>query len=371
MTSPHRIAFGITELDPGGAERMLTELVTRLDRAEWEPHVYCLGPEAHFTRVLREQGIPVTCFGARGLFGAPRVIRKWTRELRQSQPMILYNWLFHASLLGRIAGRWAGVPHVLSGIRVAERRNTWHGRWDRWTNFLVERNVCVSQGVATFLEQSVGLDCLKTVVIPNAVDGARFERVSPADLSSLGIPQGCRVLITVGRLEHQKGVDVLLAAAPAILTRFTDVHLLIVGDGPDRRALEGQARMLNLAERVHFTGSRHDVPALLKASTALVLPSRWEGMPNVVLEAMAAGKPIVATQVEGTAELVTPGLNGWLVPPEQPQAIAEGVALLLEDSEGGSRMGRESQRICLERFTIEQFVDSHVRLFREILSAPR
>lgn len=368
MTSPHRIAFGITELDPGGAERMLTELVTRLDRSEWDAHVFCLGPEAHFAGVLRDRQIPVTCFDAQGMRCAPRVLRQWTRELRRFRPEILYPWLFHANLLGRIAGRLAGVPHILSGIRVAEKRNRWHGWWDRRTNFLVEKNVCVSRGVATFMEQTVGLDPRKTVVIPNAVDGARFEQVTPADLTPFGIPAGSPVLITIGRLEHQKGVDMLLAAVPEITSRFPDVQFLIVGDGPDRSVLEQQARRLNVTGRVHFLGRRDDVPALLAASTALVLPSRWEGMPNVVLEAMAAGKPIVASEVEGTAELVSSGINGWLVAPEQPQLLAEAIGGLLSDPEAVHRMGRESQSIYRERFTIDHFVESHVGLFREILS---
>jgi starch synthase (maltosyl-transferring) len=271
-------------------------------------------------------------------------------------------------VLGRIAGRLAGVPHILSGVRVAEKRNRWHGWWDRRTNFLVEKNICVSRGVADFMEQTVGLDPRKTVVIPNAIDGSRFENVAPADLAPFGIPAGSRVLITIGRLEHQKGIDVLLAAVPEITSRFPHVQFLIVGDGPDRSALEQQARRLDVADRVHFLGQRNDVPALLAASTALMLPSRWEGMPNVVLEAMAAGKPVMASKVQGTAELISPGINGWLVPPEQPQILAEAIHLLLSDPETAVSMGRESQVICRKQFTIERSVQSHEQLFREIVS---
>jgi glycosyltransferase involved in cell wall biosynthesis len=363
---PCRIAFGITELDPGGAERMLTELATRMDRSEWEPRVYCLGPDAHYARVLRERQVPVTCFSGRGVISAPRVIRQWTRELRRFRPQILYTFLFHANLLGRISGRLAAVPHVLSGHRVAERRTAWHGRLDRWTNFLVERNVCVSRGVAEFIERSVGLDPEKTVVIPNAVDVEPFAQAQPADLTPLGIPPNSRVLITIGRVERQKGIDVLLAAVPSVISRFADAHFLVVGDGPDRANLMRYAQSLGVADRVHWAGRRNDVPELLKTATALVLPSRWEGMPNVVLEAMAAGKPIVATDVEGVRELVSPDLNGWLVPSESPQLLGDALCKLLSDPEQGLRMGLASQRICMQSFTIDRFVASHVRLFREI-----
>ncbi len=364
--APCRIAFGITELDPGGAERMLTELVTRLDRSEWEPHVFCLGPEAHYSQVLRERGVPVTCFGAKRLLSAPGVLRQWTRELRRFRPEILYTWLFHANLLGRFAGRRAGVPTILSGIRVAEKRNRWHGRLERWTNFLVDRNVCVSQDVARFMEQDFGLDPAKTVVIPNGVDPAHFRDVPPVDLGEFGIPADSRVLITVGRIEPQKGIDVLISAAREIVQQYPDVHFLIVGTGPDRSDLERQAATWRLSDRMHWAGKRTDVPGLLAASTAFILPSRWEGMPNAVLEALAAGKPIIATRVEGASELVRDGINGWLVPIESPQALAEAVVRLLANSDQIDEMGCESQHISEKEFTIDRFVAAHVRLFREV-----
>lgn len=366
--SPCRIAFGITELDPGGAERMLTELVTRLDRREWEPHVYCLGPEAHYAQVLRAHDVPVTCFSGRGFWSAPSVLWRWTMELRRFRPEILYTFLFHANLLGRFAGRLAGVPHLISGIRVAEKRNRWHGRLDRWTNWLVERNVCVSRGVAEFVEQSIGLDPGKTVVIPNAVDMQRFADVDPADLASLGIPPGSIVMITIGRLEHQKGVDILLDAATRLVPLLPQMHFLIVGEGPDREKLQEKAQSAGIANHVHWAGFRDDVPQLLAASTALVLPSRWEGMPNVLLEAMAAGKPIIATDVEGVSEMILPDLNGSLVAPGDSQGLGDAIVRLAREPDLISKWGRESQRICQERFAIRTFVENHVKLFRQFRS---
>lgn len=367
MPSPHRIAFGITDLDPGGAERMLTELVTRLDRNEWEPHVYCLGPEAYFSSVMRDHGIQVTCFHATGTADVPRVVWKWRQKLRRFRPEILYTWLFHANILGRFAGKWAGVSHILSGIRVAERRHAWHLRLDRWTNRLVEKNVCVSRGVAQFVERTGGLDPQKSVVIANAVDGKRFEGVPPADLTRFGVPPGCPVVITIGRLDYQKGVDVLVDAIPHVRQRHSAAHFLIVGDGPERSALERRAKSLGLENQVHFVGRQTGIPALLAASTLLVLPSRWEGMPNVVLEALAAGKPVIATQVEGTEDLVVTDLNGWLVPSEQAPDLAKTMTVALGNLERLSKMGLESQITYNKYFTIDKFVAAHVELFQNVL----
>lgn len=364
---PHRIAFGITELDAGGAERMLKELVTRLDRTKWEPHVYCLGPEAHYSAVMRECGIPVTCFGGRGLADAPRIVWRWRQELRRFRPEILYTWLFHANILGRFAGAWANVPHILSGIRVAEKRHAWHLRLDRWTNFLVEQNVCVSRGVADYVEKAGGLDPRKTVVIPNAVNGSRFADVAPANLSDLKIPSGSPIGITIGRLEYQKGIDVLLSAIPIVREKVPHAHYLIVGNGPDKSSLERRAADLGIADRVHFLGRREDIPALLAASQLFILPSRWEGMPNVILEALAAGKPIVATHVEGVPELVAQNVNGWLVPPEEPQSLGESLTVALSDLQVLQRRGDESYLIYEKHFTIDLLVENHVRLFEKLV----
>jgi starch synthase (maltosyl-transferring) len=257
----------------------------------------------------------------------------------------------------------AGVPTILSGIRVAERRTPWHGRLDRWTNFLVDRNVCVSRGVAQFMEQTVGLDSRKTVVIPNGVEIERFEHAPPTDLTAFGIPAGSQVLISIGRLERQKGIDVLLSAIPAVISRNPSAHFLIVGEGPDRQELETQASQLPFARHVHWAGRRGDIPGLLAASTALVLPSRWEGMPNVVLEAMAAAKPVVATQVEGIEELVLPGETGWVVPLDDSTAFAEAIERLLEAPARAIAMGQKSQSICKSEFAIDLLVQKHVQLF--------
>lgn len=368
LPKPIRVAFCITELDPGGAERALTQLVCGLDRTEWEPHVICLGPRGAFADVLESAGVPAICLNARGTFSVPRVLWQLTGELRRLRPALLQTFLFHANILGRIAARLAGVKVVVSGLRVAEHRSAWYGRIDRWTNSLVNVNVCVSHGVATFSENEVGLRRSKLVVIPNAVDVDRFASATPADLTSFGIPSGSRVLISIGRLEHQKGIDVLIEAIPKIDSLPGDVHFLIVGNGPDAKRLQDQAAELGLNRCVHFANRRDDVPQLLASSTALILPSRWEGMPNVVLEAMAAGKPVIASRVEGVDELVREGITGRTVSPENPESLAAQIGCLLENKSFVDTAGSHAQQLVKERFTTQEMISSYTNLYAKLIA---
>jgi hypothetical protein len=154
-TAPIRIAFCITELDPGGAERALVELVTRLDPAQFEPAVFCLGPRGALAVDLERANIPVMCLGAtraRDVW----ILFRLRKALRAFRPVILQTWLHHANILGRIAGRLARVPIIVSGIRVAEQRSAWRLRMDRLTQSLVDAHICVSQDVAAFSKSKGG-----------------------------------------------------------------------------------------------------------------------------------------------------------------------------------------------------------------------
>lgn len=370
-STPVPVVFCITDLDRGGAERALVQLVLNLDRQEWDPAVICLGPPGVLVETLETAGIPVDCLHARNLLSTPRVLWALTRELRRRKPALVQTFLFHANILGRIAARLAGVRVVISGIRVAERRNRWHGRIDRWTNHLVDTNVCVSRGVAEFSATVTGLDRRKLIIIPNAVDADQFVGIQPADLTPMGIPSGSRVLISVGRLESQKGFDVLVEAISLCDSLPEDVYFLIVGDGPQSASLHQQVERKELQRRIRFAGRRNDVPELLAASMAFILSSRWEGMPNVILEAMAAGLPIITTNVEGTDELVQDGVNGIVVAPAQPAALRSAIESLLARPDFVPAAGNASQAIAAKDFTPLSVASLYAATYRKLLTSAR
>jgi glycosyltransferase involved in cell wall biosynthesis len=364
--APVSVALCITELDVGGAEQALVELATRLDRHRFTPVVYALSQptneRATLPLRLREAGIETHFLGGRHVGHLPFIIRRLARHLKRQRPSLLLSFLFHANFVARLAARAAGVPVVLSGIRVAEHGVWWH-RWiDQLTSRLVDRHVCVSQAVAEFSARRTRLPANRLVVIPNGVDVARFQHAMPLDLTELGLAVGRRAVTYVGRLDHQKAIPELIAHSPSWLDRLPDHDLLLVGAGPQADELRALAQRSGIADRVHFTGWRDDVPRILRASDLFVLPSRWEGMPNALLEAMAAGLPVVATDVEGVRELLGPAANEQVVAPADWPGLAHRLAKLAGDRERASRLGRVNQ-VRAADFSWQAMVAAYESLF--------
>lgn len=365
-----RIAFCVTELDPGGAERALVELVTRLDRTRFACRVYCLSGRGALVERLNAAGIETVLLEARSRADLGVVFRL-AAALREQQPHLLQTWLFHANLAGRIAGWWSGIPVIAGGIRVAERRSRWPLRLDRWTERLVDVQVCVSESVRSFSQTVAGLDPRKLRVIPNGVDAQRFARGASFDLQSLGVPPGKPVLVSVGRLDRQKGFDLLLEAIARGGAWPGDPHWIVVGDGPERTRLELQRTALGLEACVHFAGWQPDVAGILQRANGFVLPSRWEGMPNVILEAMAAGLPVVATDVEGVRELVVEGETGWIVKPVDPGDLAEGMRKMLEEGPSGRRRGAAGAHRVQQHFTWDLMASAYQQLYESLMREHR
>jgi len=366
------LALCITDLEVGGAERCLVELATRLDRQRFSPVVYSLAAPAataaaSLLPALEAAGVEVRCLGARSNWQLPWVVRQLKSHFVAQQPQLVQTFLFHANIVGRMAARRAGVNRVVCGIRVAERRSRWHLWIDRLTHRQVDRYVCVSRSVAQFAQTRGGLPPEKLTVIPNGVDAARFPAAKPVDLQEVGVAPGHRVVTFVGRLERQKGVMWLLETAAMWLAHLPDCDLLLVGKGPEQRRIENWRRASGMSGRVHLTGFRPDVPEILAASDLLVLPSAWEGMPNVVLEAMASRLPVVATDVEGVRELLGANADEQAVRYGDSQAFADRLVALLQDRQTAARLGAENRRRAQENFDLKQMVLAYQDLWESLL----
>jgi glycosyltransferase involved in cell wall biosynthesis len=210
MPAPTPIALCITDLDPGGAERALVQVVTRLPRDLWAPVVYCLGPRGELVDDLEAAGVQTCCLNA----GRWDIFVVWrlAKLLKAQRPALVQTFLFHANLAGRLAAKLAGVPIVVSGIRVAERGKRWHVRLERWTRSLVAHHVCVSKAVAEFAKRELRLSDDDVSVIYNGIDLEAYASAPPADLTHFGIPRDAITLLFVGRLHPQKGLSLLLEA---------------------------------------------------------------------------------------------------------------------------------------------------------------
>ena len=360
-----RVLHLITELRVGGAERALARFLDRSDRERYPAAVACLyGSDSPVAQSIRALGVPVYDLQMGHKWRLDALWRLW-RLVRRLDPTILHTWLFHANLAGRVVGRLAGVPIVLSGERTMGMESRWRYRLNRMTQPLADRVVCVSPLVADFVVQRVGVPRSKVVIIANGVNVADYDDASgrSAARAALGLKAEAALVGTVARLEPVKRLDVLLEA----LASLKDVPALIVGYGAEEERLKALARRLGLAGRVRFAGQQRDVSRRLAAMDVFVLSSDWEGMSNALLEAMATGLPVVATATGGTPDVVLDGLTGILVPPGQPAALARALETLLNDPTLRWKMGQAGRRRVANLFSVERMVRSTQELYDDLL----
>lgn len=368
------IAFCITTLDAGGAERQLTELATRLPRERFEPAIAVLGrepspPHDELVRKLRAHSIPVTFLGARTIWQTPIVYRRLSLWLRDWRPDLLQCFLAHANVLGAVAAHRLGIRPIVTGIRVAELRANWHNALQRRTARFVDRQVCVSRSVAEFAKRGMRLPPEQLTVIPNGVDVTRFEAVEPLLLAELGLDAERRMILFIGRLEHDKRPQWLLERMPEIARRLPRHNLVVVGQGPLADNLHRTAKRLGVDHRVYFVGWRPDVPRLLANADLLVLTSASEGMSNAILEAMASARPVVATDVHGAQELLGDDHGGQLVATDDPAAFVDAVARVAGDAKLAHQLGQHNRDRVRREFSFERTVASYVALYDALLTA--
>ncbi len=309
------------------------------------------------------------------ILGALRLL--W--RLRARYEVLHCHQMISPMTVGLLARALAGRPLVImphrSGpigdIGVITRRRPLTGRLRlaaarRWGDAFV----CISPAIAAEL-RAAGVPAARLWPIANGVDLERLRPVGSARRAELrhllGLPAG-PLAIYAGRLAPEKGLDVLLAAWPAVLREAPDAYLLLAGAGEQRQALEAQAARLGLGRRVIFAGARDDVAPLLQAADLFVLPSYAEGLPLALLEAMACGLPVVATAVDGTAELVQDGVTGRLVPPHDTEALARGLVEGLA-SPAAPAWGERGRGLVVRQYGLAQIVGQHLELYRAL--APR
>ena len=341
-----RIRFLITSLERGGAEKYLSIVARGLAAHGEDVGVGYLKGAGPVAEELIAAGLPCRRVGTDAV-----------RWLRRERPDILYGFLFHATIGARMAGRLAGVPRIVSseqlmemerGARMWAYRSTWS---------LCDHYVAVAEAVRGFLTRRVGIPPQRITVIPSGLDPSAYPSAGRAQDGLVG---------SVGhlRLNDQKGYRILLQAA----ARLPQARFVIAGDGPLKAPLEAEARRLGLADRVRFVGAVEKIPEFLAPISLYVQPSRWEGFPNALLEAMACAKAVVASNVAGIPEQVEVGRTGILVKPDDPNALAVALGSLLADPRRRAAMGRAARQRVAREFSERRLVERHADLFHELLA---
>ncbi|MEO1528587.1 MAG: glycosyltransferase [Planctomycetota bacterium] len=366
-----RIDFVITELNVGGAEKALTEIALGMKRRGHQVRVLSIGSapiseRSGLTQRLAADDIEVE-FGGFDHWTSFLGAARWLKAcLLRRPPDVCQTFLFHANCLGVSAARRAGVGRVLGGLRVAES-NRIRSSLERRAVAKMETLVCVSAEVQRFAEKELRVPPNRCVVIPNGVDVAVFDRATKIQWDSIGWPADSEVALFVGRLHPQKGLELIQQRAAQLLDGPRR-RLLFIGDGPLREKLCEWAA--SFGDRVQVLGFQSNVAPFLNAAALLLLPSHYEGMPNVVLEAMAAGRPVVCSRVEGSDELLRndPGssvdrssLQGF-DPGDANQMVLLAEAFFT-DPELSRRVGEINREAIRRDFSLETMVQSYAQLY--------
>jgi len=362
-----RILQIISTLDRSGAEKQLVMLATGLPRDEFDVHVCALTRGGPLAADLEQQQIPLTVIGKVWKFD-PTAHWRLKKHIDRVRPDLVQTWMFTANAYGRAAALAAGVRHLVASERCVDPWKQWHQfTADR---LLAKRTAAIvvnSRGVQEFYTQH-GIPPDKFRLIYNGIAPAAPSPVTREQLlAELGLPTGARLIGAVGRLDHQKRVKDVIWAADLLKSIRDDVHLLVIGDGPQRENLKRFQRACRIEDKVHFLGARHDVPRLMPHFDLLYLASGYEGLPNVIMEAMAAAVPVVASDIWGNRELVVHGQTGYLVPVGDRAGLARYAHKILEDAELAKCLGAAGQQRILAEFTVAAMVDRHAALYREIL----
>jgi glycosyltransferase involved in cell wall biosynthesis len=368
-----RIAYFAPLLGTGGTQRHLQQVLGLLDPARFEATVYTLHPGGEVEDELRASGVDVRSLSVGSTLSAPRSVRaivSTARALRRARVHVVHGYQWRPALVGAIVGRLARVP-----LRLASKRSLTgddaraRGAWRRIARQV--DTVIVNADALRVEGEQLGMRC-RWRLLQNGIDTERFTvgAAGARARAAVGLDHARPVVGTVGRLEDRKGHDQFLNAIRRLAAtgNGTSPQGLIVGDGPLRAALEAHAAALGPAGRVRFTGTVADVRPLLAAMDVFVLPSWAEGMSNALMEAMAAGRPVVATAVGGNTEVVSDGKTGVLVPPGDPDAIARAVDELLRDPDRATRLGAAARDDVTRRFGARARVAELERLYEERLA---
>ncbi len=357
--------YVIWSLQAGGAERVVADLARRLDRRRFRPLVACLNFKGQLAAPLEAEGIPVFALDKRPRLDL-RVLARLVTLMRRERVDVVHTHLWTSSLWGRLAALLARVPvRVVTEHNLDTWRRAWHLAADRLLARATDDFIFVSEAVAQFYRSRLGLPPGRGRVVLNAVERPPLDRLPDARAAraALGLDGARHVVGAVGRLEERKGHAFLLEAMKRVVEAEPGARGLIVGDGKERERLTSLAERLGLGDRVRLVGYWPDLAEALAAIDVFVLPSLMEGHPLAILEAMATARPIVATAVGGTAEAIDDGVNGILVPPADPEALAGAILGLLRDPDRGSRLGQAARKTLEEKFSLEASVRANEEVY--------
>jgi glycosyltransferase involved in cell wall biosynthesis len=360
-----RVLHAVEDMGLGGLEKVVFEICTRLDPSLYDARVWCLTRGGFMAERLAESGLRPEVLGM-GPRPSPSFLLKTAKRLREEGIEILHAHGYTAGAVARAAAVLAGTPRIISHVHTTSENLGPKQIWtDRLLGLFTDRVLCCSRATAESLSLRVGIPRRKLRVVRNGVPRAPRP---PGDglRKKLGLGEDTRVLLCAASLARHKGHEVLLDAFSRVTGPFPDTALVLAGDGPLRETLKSQAGRLAIASRVAFAGMVPEIGELLSLCDVAVLASSREGLPLWLLEALSAGKPLVAAAAGGVPEVVSDGVNGFLVPPGDPGAMARAIAELLSKPGLRRSMSEAAEKTYLEKFTVERMIEDVRSVYGEL-----
>lgn len=371
-----KIFYLVDSLNIGGTETQAVELARRMDPQTYEVTLACLRKEGPLLDLLNGSAVNVVEFRPKGGIDSPRGLYQLARMvayLRRGKFDVVHAHDLWSNMMGVVAGKLAGVPVVITSQRDLSHGDWYQGSRKKWLRRAQNASSAVVTNARMIREGLVsqeGLTADKVRVIYNGVDLERFVTSPSVRARLFSGMERAKLIVLVGNMHTDvKGQPTLIAAASEIMSRFPQARFVLVGDGEKRKEFEAAADTAGVAASFMFLGRRNDVADILSACDIAVLPSAAEGMPNAVLEYMAAGLPVVANAVGGNLEVIADGATGLLVPPGNPTALAQAVSRLLGDEVLALRLARKGRELVQQRFSFERLTREVGALYEELLQA--
>jgi len=374
MSDKHTILYLITSTNVGGAEKALFELIQRLDKTAFRVHVCSIKKPGGFAARIESVADGFYCLGlgeSGGIMAAlnffPALIRL-IRLVRRVRPVILHSFLFRANILGRIAGALGKVPVRISSIRVIEHNEPFKHIIERLTAPLVHKYIAVSEAVRRFTIATSHVSPEKIVTIYNGIAGTGGRKTHSADTGPVAIDPRCSAIGLVGRFHAQKGHTVFVAALKIAVAREPRIKAYLFGEGPEEGAVRHMVSDEGLSDHVVFMKTVENITHYIARLDIIVLPSLWEGFPNVLLEAMSEARPVVVSALAGMDEIVADNETGILFQPGDAAALADAIVMLIRDKQRGRAMGAAGQLRARTMFSIENTVNQTVAVYKNLLA---
>ncbi|MGC8605656.1 MAG: glycosyltransferase [Desulfomonilaceae bacterium] len=343
LNPPYRTVIALQDLEFGGTQRYAVHLLTHLNRDLFELELWVLRRGEDMLPLAESSGIPVT-YLSKDSWVTPRALWRFFRKLRDQKPDVLYTMTAVPNIWGRILAATICDSIVISSWRGKQEQQFESFLW-RFT----DRLICNANALRTHVIKKHGVDPKKVAVAPNGVDTNYF---TPDSSSRDPKP----TVVFIGRLVEQKDPFTLIEAFILLRKLVLDARLILIGQGYLNSKIKQKVAESGLEQHIELIPGSSDIRPFLRRGWLLTLPSISEGFPQVIIEAMACGLPVVATSVGGVPEIIEHGVNGLLVQPRSPKSLAQSMASLLLDDETRNLMGARARELTIERFSLEHIV---------------